>query len=482
MFNTTHLQAAAAISGATSLVDQIFQMVVKAVQAGQLTAGRRLPSVRQLADDCNVSRDTVARAYDKLVAHGFVEARRGSGCYVKLARRTPRQVERHPPWSDQALSHPYLWHRQLVRPLVDHVTHMGSGVMPAAWINESEIAQAMRNVARSNHRLLASHTDPQGYLPLREIIQSKLLELGINAEPKSLMTTVGASEALHLVIQAFYFRVQSEIVLGESPGPFMLLQHLAATGLDIAFVPREADGPNLEVLRALCEQHKPRFFFCSSVLQNPTSSYMTPHKAFQLLRLAEEFDLTIVEDDSYSDLAPSSMAGQLTRLATLDQLKRVIYIGSFSMTLAVGLRVGFIAASPERVQWLTQFRSANIISNSTLAERTVLGVLSEGNYRRICDQLISKLDEQRESVIEQLEAIGIAFDHKPESGLFLWGRLGEKVDALSLARTMLESGHLTAPGSAFSSDSRYEGYMRFNIGMTHSSPAITALAKLLGRP
>jgi DNA-binding transcriptional MocR family regulator len=356
---------------------------------------------------------------------------------------------------------------------------MGSGVFPAEWMNESAIAQAMRNVARSNYRSLASHTDPRGYLPLRQLIQTKLLEVGIHTDSQLIMTTLGASEALQLVIQAFQPRTDNEFVLVESPGPFMLHQHLAMTDLEVAFVPREVDGPNLEVLRSLCEEHRPRFFFCSSVLQNPTSSHLAPHKAFQLLRLAEEFDLTIVEDDSYSDLVPSNRAGQLTRLATLDQLKRVIYIGSFSMTVATGLRVGFIAANPEKLPWLALFRSGNIISNSSITERIVFSLLSEGKYRRICEQLILKLDERRETVVEQLRAIGITVDHKPDSGMFIWAHLGAGVDAFAIARAMLENSHLTAPGSAFSYEPRHTEYMRFNIGMTHDSPALAEMARHL---
>ena len=480
MFTTVELQAAAA-AGATSLVDQIFQMVVKSLQSGQLAAGRRLPAVRQLAEDCQVSRDTVARAYDKLVAHGYLESRRGSGFYVKLARRKSRSADQFPARPAPVFTHSFQWRPQLVKPLTEHVTHMGSGAMPAEWMNESEITQALRNVARSSQRSLASHADPQGYLPLRQFLQLKLLEVGAHADPQSIMTTIGATEALHLVIQAFFFQVEREFVLLESPGPFNLHHRLAATGLDAAFVPRGADGPDLGVLRSLCEKHKPRFFFCSSVLQNPTSSYIAPHNAFKLLQLAEEFDLTIVEDDSYSDLAPPSMAGQFTRLASLDQLRRVIYIGSFSATLATGLRVGFIAAPPEKMAWLTQFRAANIISNSTIAERAVFSLLSEGNYRHTCEQLRSKLDERRESAINQLAAIGVTMENKPNSGMFLWGHLGEGVDALSIARSMLERGHLTAPGSVFSLEARHNEYMRFNVGMTYNSPALAELASLLGR-
>jgi DNA-binding transcriptional MocR family regulator len=81
------------------------------------------------------------------------------------------------------------------------------------------------------------------------------------------------------------------------------------------------------------------------VLHNPTGTSLSAARAFRLLQLAEQYDFTIVEDDIYSDLCPPGHAA--TRLASLDQLKRVIYLGSFSKTLAANLRVGFIAASPD---------------------------------------------------------------------------------------------------------------------------------------
>ncbi len=107
----------------------------------------------------------------------------------------------------------------------------------------------------------------------------------------------------------------------------------------------------LEALERVVQAHRPKLFVINSVLHNPTGTSLSAARAFRLLQLAEQYDFLVVEDDIYCDLCPPGHAA--TRLASLDQLRRVIYLGSFSKTLAANLRVGFIAASPELAVTLT---------------------------------------------------------------------------------------------------------------------------------
>ena len=95
-------------------------------------------------------------------------------------------------------------------------------------------------------------------------------------------------------------------------------------------VPRNADGPDTAALEQLLEHHQPRLYFTQSVLHNPTSSCISPAVAFRLLQLAEKHDFLIADDDIYGDM----VQGPATRLATLDQLQRVIHIGSYSKTIS----------------------------------------------------------------------------------------------------------------------------------------------------
>jgi DNA-binding transcriptional MocR family regulator len=477
----TELTAVAANGGASSLVDQIFMLVAGAIQTRKLPPGARLPSIRQLADDCEISRDTTARAYDKLVAHGLIESRRGSGFFAKSAapRRAPAKTA-----SRQSLFMPdssTYWRLSMIRNDPTLLSRSGTGVLPEDWIDEAGIAGALRTVARGSQRSLAQHGDPQGYLPLRQQLQLKLQDMGVQAEARSIIVTNGATDALHLIAQT-YLRYPGVRVLMEEPGPPLLVDRLLSCGMDFAFVPRQADGPDLAVLRAMCEEHQPKFFFCNSVLHNPTSSSLAPHKAFQILRLAEEFDLTIIEDDSYGDLMPHGGAAPVARLAPLDQLQRVIYVGSFSKTLAPGLRAGFLAASPERIEWLTTYRAISCIAGNSLAERTVYRLLSQGSYRHHCEQLRARLAQARPLVAESLRAMGMRIEHDPEAGLYLWADLGEGIDAMRLADRLLEQGHMVAPGRVFSGNPVHRSFIRFNVASTLSSPVLPALAQLLGLP
>lgn len=472
-----HEQSSA--NAGASLVDRIFLLVTRAIQTRQLPAGVRMPSVRQLADDCQVSRDTVARAYDKLVAHGVLQARRGSGFYVRAGQRPMSSAEAA---RQVAVGGPSnagtRWCSRLLNAASALLSRPGSGLLPADWLDDAALNSALRAVGRTGHRALARYNDLQGYLPLRQQLQLKLRELDVRVDPCSLICTAGAAEALHLVAQA-YLRRPGEYVLLEQPGPPLLGERLLSVGMYFAYVPRRHDGPDLDVMRDLCKRHRPRFFFCSSVLHNPTCSSIAPHKAFQLLRLAEEFDLTIVEDDTYGDLMPPSGFATSTRLASLDQLKRVIYIGSFSKTLAPDFRCGFLAANAERVEWLVTYRMLSCIASPSLGERVVHRLLAQGGYRHRCEQLRQRLDEARPLAAAQLAAHGLDVADVPDAGMYLWAAVPDGRDVEPIATRLYDAGHLLAPASLFSQDPKFRSYLRFNIAETVNSPALPVLAKAL---
>ena len=235
-------------------------------------------------------------------------------------------------------------------------------------------------------------------------------------------------------------------------------------------------------MQAVCKKHKPRAFFCSSVLHNPTCSHIAPHKAYQILRLAEEFDMLIVEDDTYGDLMPRASVSPISRLATLDQLRRVIFVGSFSKTLGSGLRMGYLAANAARMEWLTTYRVVQSISGSALSERTLYKALSGGAYRRHCEQLRNRLAEARPAVVAELARWGITVETVPEAGMFLWASLGENLDSVLVAERMLELGHLIAPAQAFlAGGSAPSSFIRINIAEAFDSSMLPTLGKVIGR-
>lgn len=310
---------------------------------------------------------------------------------------------------------------------------------------------------------------------MRQQLQLKLLEQGIQAHPAQIITTSGATDALHLAIWANFY--PGDYVLAETPGPFMQIERMMASGLEIVRVPRLADGPDLDALQAACEKYRPKAFFCSSVLQNPTSTSLSPYKAHQILKIAEAFDMLIVDDDTYGDLLPPGASGNVARLAALDQLERVVHIGSFSKTVSPSLRAGFLAASPAQIERIMMYRSAGVIHGPLLTDLFMHHFLAQGGYRQHCETLHARLEAIRNETREALLTMGCRISPTP-SGMYLWASLGEGVSAKKVAQQLASNGILSAPGEAFSTDHSCASYMRFNIA--HACEQKEAMATLAG--
>lgn len=440
-----------------SLVDQIVNAIASRIDDKLLRTGARMPSIRQFAEINAVSRFTVVEGYDRLVAKGYLESRRGSGFFVR-ERASMLSSSRHDQQfvqtSPQQLDVVWLV-RNMFRQLPPQKMP-GSGLLPHDWLDGRLIANGLRTVSREHENLLLHYGTPQGFLPLRQQLQLKLAELEIAATPEQIATTSGVTQALDLVAREF--TQPGDTIFVDDPAWFLMFGSFAALGTKIVGIPRLADGPDIEKLSELAALHKPKLFIINSVLHNPTSTSLSPAKAFQVLKIAEEHDFTIVEDDIYCDMSPAKSS---TRLATLDQLHRVIYLGGFSKTLAANLRVGFIATSAEMATRLADRKMLTTLTTTEIGERVVYKILSEGHYRKHVDRLRARLDGVRDKTIKQLERIGLTIDSNPSAGMFVWA--DALCDTNVLAEKAMAEGYLLAPGSLFSPSQLPSTRMRINV-------------------
>lgn len=461
-----------------TLVEQIVRWYAAQIDERLVRPGTRMPSIRQFAAKHRVSRFTVVEAYDRLVARGFLESRRGAGFFVR--DRAPGALAHGArAWPEAPRGEiDVVW---LLRNMFKRLPARdmpGGGVLPPDWLDEGLISSSLRAIGRQSAGALLDYGHPQGYLPLRQQLELKLAELGVRAGPAQILTTSGVTQGLDLVAQ--HLLRPGDVVLVDEPSWFLLFGRYARLGIRVMGVPRRADGPDLERLRALAAEHRPKFFVTTSALHNPTSTTMSVAKAYQVLRLAAEFDFHVVEDDVYCDLHGGSGATQPSvRLAGLDQLDRVIYLGGFSKTLAASLRVGFIACDADLARELTDLKMLVGLTSPELGERIVYRVLSEGHYRRHLQRLRDRLARSREPVLRMIERLGFRLFATPEAGMFAWADAG--VDANPIAQAMLEHGFLMAPGSLFLPDQRPSSWMRFNLATSANPKMVDRLARTLDR-
>lgn len=473
-----------------SLVEQTVDWMRKRIDDRLLRAGTRVPSIRVLATQRGISRFTVVEAYDRLVAHGYLESRRGSGFYVRerqpAAGRAVRAERTRAPTQAARIDVRWLV-RNMFQNLPPH--HMpGSGLPPPGWMDGALIAASVRSVGRAIGAQggddMLGYGVPQGLPALREQIRRKLAQIEVEADPAQIVTTSGATQAFDLV--ARHFLAPGDTVLVDDPAWFLMFALFEAHGARVVGVPRLADGPDLDVLERLIVEHKPRLYVLDSVVHNPTSTSISSAKAFRVLKLAEAHDFVVVEDDVYGDLHPGSAHGRGTpaiRLASLDQLKRVIYVGSFSKTLAANVRVGFLACDADLAPLLADTKMLSALTTPEIGERMVSRVLSDGHYRKHVERLRGRFDAARDRAIRGLEKAGLTIDHQPAVGMFLWARAGRGdgpgIDTNALAARLFDQGYLLAPGSLFSPSQLPSSRLRFNVATSSNPGMLDALARAI---
>ncbi|MBN3763006.1 PLP-dependent aminotransferase family protein [Burkholderia sp. Ac-20365] len=458
-------------SSEISLTMQIVAGVVQEVEAKRWRAGSRVPSIRAFASAHDVSTFTVVEAYDRLVAQGVLVARRGSGFYVS-DRRTgapQRAAEK----LDEKVTNGWLVRNFLGAN--EGAINAGAGWLPETWLDSEGVARSLRQLALHPEHLLG-YGQASGYDRLREQIARQLGEYEIETDVAGVMTTLGANQALDLVIRQF--TQPGDVVMVDEPCYSDLLVALRMRDVDTIGIPMTPTGPDVAAMEAAFETHRPRLYFTNSRLHNPTGASYSSAAAYKVLKVAERYDCLIVEDDVSADL----VQGSHFTLASMDQLRHVIYVGSFSKTIGAGLRVGFVVADHDIIEGLLYQKLVSGMSTPTVTERLVSTILAEGHYRKQTEQLRDKLAAAQEKTCRRLEAVGFDIFCEPRSGMFVWAKpTGAERDSARLAELALKERILLAPGHLFFAGRAKTGWLRFNVAHCNFDRLFSFLEDNIGR-
>ncbi|MDP3754414.1 PLP-dependent aminotransferase family protein [Polaromonas sp.] len=485
-----------------SLTEQLSARFAERIRSRLLAPGARLPSVRLCAGQQGVSVSTVVAAYDQLQAQGLVVARKNRGFFVRdasfnavLATVHPARVatkngaagaleagvsETPAPLSSWSTA-TWMASRQapvdataLIRGMFHKVSNKpqpGMGVFPPEWLETSFMPAAVRRVTSVSalREFSLSYGEPMGDSGLRRALSQKLSALNVHAVPEQIITSVGATHALDIVSRTLLRA--GDCVMVEEPGWAVEFARLDALGMRILPVPRRADGPDLEVMAQYCALHSPKLFVSVSVFHNPTGYCLAPGSAHRVLQLANQHNFHIVEDDTYSHLAPE----HATRLCALDGLQRTIYVSGFAKILAPGWRVGFMAAPPDLVERLLDTKLLGTLTTPSLLEKALAWCIDQGQLRRHAERIRTRLDAARARSVKLALAHGCSFAAEP-AGLFGWVETGVDTDAL--AQRMLDEGYLIAPGALFHAVRKPSTLMRINFATTQEAAFWKVFARL----
>lgn len=424
--------------------------------------GSRLPSIRSAAKSYGFSPSTIVEAYERLQIDGIIYSRPGAGFYVAEVI-APLSLTESCHNLDRTVD-PLWVSRQSLEPS-DNVLKPGCGWLPPDWLFEEGIRRGLRQVARSDTAVISEYATPLGLPALRQLLTRRMVGLGIDAEPSQVILTESGTQAIDLILR--FLLTAGDTVVVDDPCYFNFRALLRAHRVKVISVPYTPDGPDVEAFAAILEKYKPHLYITNAAIHNPTGATLSHATAYQVLQLAAAAGLYIIEDDIFADFEVKPAP----RLAALDGLSRVFYIGSFSKTLSASLRCGYIAAPKKWVESLLDLKIATGFGGGQLAAAVVLSALTDSGYRKHMNTIHTRLASARSQALPRLTKLGIVPWLLPQAGMFLWCRLPDNNSATELAKRCLAQGVVLAPGNAFSQSKSAESFMRFNVTQA-SSPKI----------
>ena len=318
---------------------------------------------------------------------------------------------------------------------------------------------AATEVLRREGATLATYglnSGPQGYKPLRDFLAAKLKShAGIGCSPDEILITSGSMQGLDLVNSLLLAKGDTVLVEQESYGG--ALTKLTKLGVNTIGIPLDEEGLRLDIVRQTLEELKkkgvkPKYIYTIPTVQNPTGAIMGEKRRAELIALAAEYGVMIFEDECYSDLIWS---GERPRsLYAMAGGEGVIFVGSFSKSIAPALRVGYLVAKWDilgRILGLKQDAGSGALEQMILAEFCTRHFAS--HVPKLNKTLHAKLQVLREALAEQFGTAAEFGD--PPGGIYLWIKLPEIVDSQKLAQVALAAGVSLNPGPEWSTNKAY---------------------------
>jgi DNA-binding transcriptional MocR family regulator len=431
---------------------QIYEHLREQILAGVLPESTRLPPERTLAQLLNVNRSTIVHSYRELAADGLIEQRVGSGS--RVASPLPvASTERHTsvPWwvtlpSWRVGEFPAILGELAASPeaLSDGHRRIAfvQGVPPATPSPLPDLSASFARVG-GNVDFVLSYGNSEGYVPLRAAIARRMQKRGCAVQERDVLILTGSTQGITLVAQSL--AEPGDEIIVEAPTYPGALQIFQIAGLRAIPVAIDDEGMRVDHVEAILRTRRPRFIYTMPSLHNPTGATMNEDRRERLVTLAQRSGLPIVEDDPYGELATAAREPLAAKNA-----EYVVYISSFSKTIAPSLRLGWLTA-PRTIFERLLLRKQSIDMASSMYMQAGVHDYLEGPY----DEHLIALREElalRRTIADEAVA-----RHWPRTirvwpahgGFYLWATTPREIRARALLDESERHGASFLFGEAF---------------------------------
>ncbi len=457
---------------------KIAENVTRHVARGTLRPGDRVPSLRQLSRQQRVSISTALQAYLWLESRGYLEARPQSGFYV----RTPfASLIPEPQFEAGSTARPATGTDAILADVIESANDpasipFGAGSADAELFPHRKLNLILRRVINRQPLHSMRYDFPPGAEPLRRQIARRAPDYGCDFSPRDVVVTSGALEAVNLSLRAV--ARPGDVIAVESPTYFGIIGSVTSLGMKLIEIPTHPqEGMDLAELERAIRKHHVKACITMTNSHNPLGYVLSDKYKRALVELTARFDLPVIEDDIYGDLAFQDPRPRTAK--SFDRKGLVLLCTSFSKILCPGFRLGWVIAGRFRAE-VERLKLLTTLATGSLPQVVIAEFLETGGYDRHLKKLRTTLAGQVQGV---RQAIAKYFPEgtrisRPAGGHMLWIELPPRIDTLKLHKRAMAEHISILPGTVFSATGRYRNYIRINCGQRWSDAHDRALLTL----
>lgn len=431
------------------LFRQIVSHIEEGIKEGTYVKDTRFPSQRQLAQLFQVNRSTISLAMDELKALGLIETKGKGGTRVAHIPEDLGSFD----WGHYVEESMYYPNRAIIQKINDldfddSIIRLSSGAaMPESFAFtglKALIEQASVQVESLDY------TEPRGLLSLRRVLSAYLRDIGIKADPSEILIVSGALQAIQLIALGLLQRGSTALI--EKPSYLYSLNILKSLDMRRRGIECDSHGLIPEALYKARPRNHHSVLYTIPNFQNPTGHLMSEKRRLQTLKVCEELNIPIIEDDVYRELWIDSPPPPA--LKSLESKEQVLYIGSVSKHLSPGLRIGWIVGPKSVIERLSDIKMQVDYGASTLSQ-VVTQLWFESDHREdalktMRDNLKKRRDTALEALSEHMSDLGTW--QVPKGGFYIWIRLNKTLSEEQIFNKAIEAGVLVYPGHVYGQD------------------------------
>jgi DNA-binding transcriptional MocR family regulator len=457
-----------------NIADAMEQQIMNCV----LNIGDKLPSVRMLSEQHDVSVSTCLQAYYHLEGKGLIESRPQSGYYVSFnPSRFPQKIGKSNPQQKTRTKNV----ESIIAEVYDDFVMPGIArfslsvpapeILPLGKLNKA-MMQALRELPANG----SSYEQIQGNTSLRRQVARWSMQWG-QLKPDEIVTTAGCMNAISYCLMAI--TKPGDTIAVESPVYFGVLRFAQSIGLKVLELPTHPDtGVDPDDVKTALQKHNIKACFFVTNFSNPLGYTMPDEQKETLVKLLSKHGVPLVEDDLYGDVYFGKTRPRSCK--SFDEEGNVLWCSSISKTLAPGYRVGWVAPG-KYIEKVKQLKLYHSITSATAQQEAIANFLATGRYEHHLRKLRQTLHSNS---LQLIRAIGEHFPEgirvtNPKGGFILWLELDKKIDTYHLYQEAIQHKISIAPGTMFTLQERYQNCMRLSYGMQWK-PELERAVKRLG--